>query len=150
MPKGPRREPAAPKRSRRTESGAGAGVLMNAPGTGRMGVVAAILCKGRWSGPKTGGLLAVSRMSLMVSCSARKGSREGMSARVEAEAKKCCKCSVPPYWRKGIWKCAESKIAYDRIVKIKDAEKSRNRKQKDDLGWKIRLSAGSFQKLLPT
>lgn len=49
MPRGPRRRPpvttAAPKRSRRTGSvGAGAGVLRNAPGTGRTGVVAAILC----------------------------------------------------------------------------------------------------------
>lgn len=49
VPKGPRREPpvtAAPKRSRRTESdaGAGAGVLRNAPGTWRTGVVVAMLC----------------------------------------------------------------------------------------------------------
>lgn len=43
VPKGPRREPPAPKRSRRTGSAAGAGVLRNAPGTGRMGVVAAML-----------------------------------------------------------------------------------------------------------
>lgn len=47
MPRGPRREPPAPKRSRRSGSAAGAGVLRNAPGTGRMGVVAAMLCNGR-------------------------------------------------------------------------------------------------------
>lgn len=58
MPKGPRREPAAPKRSRRTGSGAGAGVLRNAPGTGRMGVVAAILSRGYGQAltPETEGL----------------------------------------------------------------------------------------------
>lgn len=54
VPKGPRREPPAPKRSRRTGSAAGAGVLRNAPGTGRMGVVAAMLCNVRglalWEG----------------------------------------------------------------------------------------------------
>lgn len=44
VPKGPRREPPAPKRSRRTGSAAGAGVFRNAPGTGRMGVMAAMLC----------------------------------------------------------------------------------------------------------
>lgn len=67
MPKGPRRGPPAPKRSRRSGSAAGAGVLRNAPGTGRTGVVVAMICDGclRALGGATrhsGGFLSVSIM----------------------------------------------------------------------------------------
>lgn len=69
MPKGPRREPPAPKRSRRTGSAAGAGVLRNAPGTGRMGVMAAMLYNVRAWAPEraarhSGHFLTVSLRSL--------------------------------------------------------------------------------------